>query len=122
MNQASNKQLLYDWYHICAASLDQLPHELTTRQWTILLHVYLMEGVHTVRSLAYGFDIPKPSVCRALDALSALGLLKRRKDEADGRSIIVQKTMKGIAFLSQFSDIVENYYVTASMRLSRAEA
>jgi DNA-binding MarR family transcriptional regulator len=69
-----------------------------------------MEGEHTVRSLAYTFDISKPSVCRALDTLSLCGLLKRRKDAEDGRSVLVQKTMKGIAFLNQFSDILDQYY------------
>ena len=106
----SGKQRLYDWYQICAASLEQLPCELTTRQWSILMHVYLMDSTHTVRSLAYTFDISKPSVCRALDTLSTSGLLKRRRDSQDGRSIIVSKTMKGIAFLNQFSDILEAYY------------
>jgi DNA-binding MarR family transcriptional regulator len=36
--------------------------------------------------------------------------LKRRKDEQDGRSVIIQKTMKGIAFLNQFTDIMDKYY------------
>lgn len=110
MGQPNSKQRLVDWYHICAQSLVQLPQELTMRQWAILTHVYLMDGMHTVRSLAYAFDISKPSVCRALDTLSALELLKRRKDEQDGRSIMVQKTMKGIAFLNQFTDIMDKYY------------
>jgi DNA-binding MarR family transcriptional regulator len=106
-----SKKYLTDWYHICAQTLAQMPQELTSRQWAILMHVYLMEGDHTVRSLAYTFDISKPSVCRALDTLSHYGLLKRRKDANDGRSILVQKTLKGIAFLNQFSDILEQYYV-----------
>ncbi len=110
MAHESGKQKLYDWYRLCAASLEHLPCELTTRQWGILLHVYLMDSAHTVRSLAYTFNISKPSVCRALDTLSTWGLLKRRKDKEDARSIIVSKTMKGIAFLNQFSDILDTYY------------
>jgi DNA-binding MarR family transcriptional regulator len=105
-----SKQHLKDWYHINAQMLAQMPQELTSRQWAIMLHVYLMDEEHTVRSLAYTFDISKPSVCRALDTLSLYGLLKRRKDAKDGRSVLVQKTMKGIGFLNQFSDIVEHYH------------
>jgi DNA-binding MarR family transcriptional regulator len=110
MQPPHNKQRLLDWYHLCTGTLTQLTQELTMRQWAMLTHVYLMEGTHTVRSLAYTFDIPKPAVCRALDALSALELLKRHKDVTDGRSITVQKTMKGIAFLNQFTDILDAYY------------
>ncbi len=107
MNIPDSKPHLVEWYRICGETITGLPHELTMRQWAILLHVYLVDDTHTVKSLAYTFDLPKPSVCRALDTLSMIGLLRRRKDDEDKRNVIVQKTMKGISFLNQFDDILE---------------
>ncbi len=101
---------LHDWYRICARMQEQLKHELTMRQWLILMHIYLVDDVHSVKSLAYSFDISKPAICRALDSLSIAGLVRRRKDENDKRNVTIQKTMQGIAFLNQFSDILEHYH------------
>jgi DNA-binding MarR family transcriptional regulator len=99
---------LYEWYQTLGALIAKMPHELTMRQCLILLHIYLLEGEHNVKSLSYTFDLPKASVSRALSALVLLGLLKKRNNPKDKRNIIVHKTMKGIAFLNQFNDIVMN--------------
>ncbi len=97
---------LFSWYQVCATALNHMPHELTMRQWTILLHIYLQDGEHNVKSLAIEFGLPKPSVSRALSSLVQYGLIKRRKCQTDKRNITLQKTMKAIAFLNQFNDIV----------------
>lgn len=103
-------QHLQNWYQISARMHEQLDHELTMRQWLILTHIYLIDDTHTVKSLSYSLNISKPAICRALDSLSGIGLLKRRKDDSDRRNMIIQKTMQGIAFLNDFSDILDGYY------------
>jgi DNA-binding MarR family transcriptional regulator len=35
-----------------------------------------------------------------------LGLARRRRDDGDRRSVLVQRTVKGSVFLSEFADIV----------------
>ena len=43
---------------------------------------------------------------RALDRLSKLGIVRRKVDETDRRSILVQRTVKGSVFLREFGDLV----------------
>ena len=114
-------QYLQDWYYVNAAMQAQLPYDLSQRQWLILCHIYLIDDVHTVKSLSFQFDIAKPAICRALDSLSQMGLIKRVRDAQDKRHVIMQKTLKGIGFLNQFSDIMEQYYIRAKQSASFAQ-
>lgn len=75
--------------------------DLTARQLGILLTVYLDEGPHTVRGLAAEFNICKPAVTRALDKLGELDLAGRKADPADRRSVLVERTPAGWAFLEE---------------------
>lgn len=82
--------------------------DLTSRQMSVLLSVYMTEPPHTVRGLARDLNVSKPVITRALDSLAKKGLTKRKKDDRDKRSILVQRTVKGAVFLSELSDrIVE---------------
>jgi len=72
----------------------------------ILLTVYLTPSPHTVRGLAEILNISKPAVTRALDRLGMLGLARRKRDEADKRNVLVQRTVKGSVFLTEFSEIM----------------
>jgi DNA-binding MarR family transcriptional regulator len=80
--------------------------DLSARQMTILLQVYLTPPPHTVRGLAATLAISKPAVTRALDRLGRLGLARRKIDQADRRSVLVQRTVKGSVFLTEFGEIV----------------
>lgn len=80
--------------------------DLTQRQLAILLDVYLSPPPHTVRGLAEKLGISKPAVSRALDRLGQLEFAKRKVDEADKRSVLVQRTVKGSVFLREFGDLV----------------
>ena len=80
--------------------------DLTLRQQAILLNVYLKSPPHTVRGLASDLNITKPAVTRALDTLSSYDLVRRKKDTADLRNVLVQRTVKGSVFLSEFSDMI----------------
>ena len=83
----------------------ELP-DLTQRQLALLLHVYHAPPPHTVRGLAGTLNMSKPAVTRALDRLSILGYLKRKTDEADRRSVLVQRTVAGSVFLRELGDLI----------------
>jgi DNA-binding MarR family transcriptional regulator len=89
--------------------------DLSMRQWSILLTVYLRPGPHTVRALARDLNVPKPAISRALDALSILGFVKRIRDGNDKRIVIVQKTADGAIYLDRFSRLVESHNVDAPL-------
>jgi DNA-binding MarR family transcriptional regulator len=78
--------------------------DLTARQLALLLTVYLSAGPHTVRGLAAELNISKPAVTRALDRLGQLGLARRRRDEADKRNVLVERTVKGSVFLNDLGE------------------
>lgn len=82
--------------------------DLTLRQQAILLNVYLRPQPHTVRGLAEKLNITKPAVTRALDTLSRYDLIRRKKDPEDLRNVLVQRTVKGSVFLSEFSDMIRD--------------
>lgn len=75
--------------------------DLTVRQLGIFLTVYLDEGKHTVRGLAALFSICKPAVTRSLDRLGELGLVRRKVDPRDRRSVLVHRTELGWVFLGE---------------------
>lgn len=79
--------------------------DLTLRQQAILMHIYLKPQPHTIRGLAAALNITKPAVTRAIDTLSALDLVRRKKDANDLRNVLLQRTVKGSVFLSEFSDL-----------------
>lgn len=87
-------------------SMRELPHDLSGRQMAIMLTVYLIPPPHTVRSLSEHLDISKPAVCRALDALSTMDLIRRKKDEDDRRNVFIQRTISGSVFLRDAADII----------------
>ena len=72
----------------------------------ILLTIYTAAAPHTVRGLAGNLKISKPAVTRALNRLGKLGFVRRKKDDADRRSVLVQRTVKGAVYLSDFADLV----------------
>lgn len=77
--------------------------DLTARQFALLLTVYMRPPPHTVRELAALMNISKPAVTRAVDRLSELELVQRKTDENDRRSVLIQRTLKGRAFLTEFA-------------------
>ena len=73
--------------------------DLSARQLGVFLTCYLKDGAHTVRGLAAELNVSKPAITRALDRLSELELARRKVDPMDRRSVLVQRTLKGAAFL-----------------------
>ena len=103
---ARNLKALGLWRTALIASVRQDGPDLSARQMAIMLQVYLTDPPHTVRGLAATLNISKPAVTRALDRLSLLGFIKRKRDAEDKRSVLVQRTVKGSVFLSDFAELV----------------
>ena len=80
--------------------------DLSSRQLGVFLTCYLHDGGHTVRGLAAELNVSKPAITRALDRLSELDLARRKVDPLDRRSVLVQRTPKGTAFLRDIHKII----------------
>ena len=80
--------------------------DLSGRQIAVLLTVYLTPPPHTVRGLAQALKVSKPAITRALDRLGRLDLARRKTDEADRRSVLVQRTVRGSVFLREFGETI----------------
>lgn len=91
------------WRRVLVSSLHRRAPDLTVRQMALLLTVYTTDAPHTVRGLAEDLKISKPAVTRALDRLGELDFVRRKRDEADRRNVLVQRTVKGSVFLSEFA-------------------
>jgi DNA-binding MarR family transcriptional regulator len=97
--------------------------DLSARQLAVLLSVYLSEGPHTVRGLAADLNVSKPAITRALDRLGELDLARRKVDPADRRSVLVQRTARGSAFLHDLQKVMDEAAKhVAEVRLLPAQA
>ena len=84
---------------------------MTTQQ---ALNAWRDALVRSVRGLAQILGISKPAITRAVDALSSLGFLRRAPDPRDKRSVLVQRTVKGSVFLSDFAESVSESILAVS--------
>jgi len=94
--------------------------DLSARQLGVFLTCYLQDGAHTVRGLAADLNVSKPAITRALDRLGELDLARRKVDPMDRRSVLVQRTLKGAAFLRDLRSIMNE--ATSPARKSAAPA
>ncbi|MFC7333798.1 MarR family transcriptional regulator [Rhodocista pekingensis] len=101
-----NLEALQLWRGALVASVRKAGPDLSARQLALLLTVYLTPPPHTVRGLAATLNVSKPSVTRALDRLGRLGYVKRKRDQDDRRNVLVQRTVKGSVFLTEFGQLV----------------
>jgi DNA-binding MarR family transcriptional regulator len=94
------------WRRAIVESVRREAPDLSARQLAVMLTVYKTDPPHTVRGLAAALNVAKPAITRAVDRLARLGYVRRRRDEADKRNVLIQRTMRGSVFLSEFGDIV----------------
>lgn len=99
-------QALNLWRGAIVESVRRDAPDLSARQMALLLTVYLTPPPHTVRGLAQTLNVSKPAITRALDRLGEYGLVKRKPDEKDRRSVLVQRTVKGSVYLREFADMI----------------
>ncbi len=99
-------QALDFWRRAIVDSVRRDAPDLSARQMALLLTIYLVPPPHTVRGSADALKISKPAVTRALDRLSELGLVRRKPDENDRRSVLIQRTVKGSVFLREYGELI----------------
>jgi DNA-binding MarR family transcriptional regulator len=97
-------QALRLWHDVTLDLVREHEVDLSARQLAILLTIYLEVPPHTVRGLAKRLNVTKPVITRALDSMGGMDLVSRRRDDADRRNVIVQRTVKGALFLDKLGD------------------
>lgn len=102
----SPAQALQLWHDVNLHLVRDDRPDLSGRQFAILLTVYLEAPPHTVRGLAQKLHVSKPVITRALDSMGKLDLLARRRDEADKRNVLVQRTVTGALYLERLADMI----------------
>ncbi|MDJ0684039.1 MAG: MarR family transcriptional regulator [Alphaproteobacteria bacterium] len=102
----SNSQALAIWRGAMVESVRRDAPDLSARQMAVLTTVYMEPPPHTVRALAGALNVSKPAITRALDRLSELGMVRRKTDENDRRSVLIQRTVKGSVYLTEFAELI----------------
>ncbi|MCG8511627.1 MAG: MarR family transcriptional regulator [Rhodospirillales bacterium] len=105
-NPLSDMQALDLWRRSVLEGVRRDSPDLSARQMAVLLTVYLTPPPHTVRGLATELAVSKPAITRALDRLSEFEMIRRKRDEADRRNILVQRTIRGSVFLREWGELV----------------
>ena len=106
MALAAEKRLLIIYLNTIVVMVRSEAPDLTDRQKAVFLKVYLDDQPQTVRGLAEYCNVSKPAITRALDRLAEFDLIQRKTDPQDLRSIHVQRTATGMAFLREMGDIL----------------
>jgi DNA-binding MarR family transcriptional regulator len=99
-------QALRLWQRVALSEVESGAHDLSTRQFAILLTIYLDPPPHTVRGLAARLGVTKPVITRALDTMGEWGLVSRQRDELDRRNVLIRRTVEGALFVERFGDLV----------------
>ncbi len=105
-NPLATGQALKLWHDVSLSQVHDNVPDLSVRQIAILLTVYMEAPPHTVRGLAAKLKVTKPVITRALDSMGKMELVTRRRDEADRRNVLVQRTVKGALYLDHLADII----------------
>ena len=99
-------QALNIWRRVIVASVRADAPDLSARQMTLLLTVYLTPQPHTVRGLATLMNVSKPAITRDVNRLVELQLVRRNTDENNRRSVLIQRTVRGSVFLRDFGELI----------------
>ena len=99
-------QALRLWHDVALSMVKDDEPDLSVRQMSILLTIYLEAPPHTNRDLARKLGVSKPVITRALDSMGKLELVTRRRDEKDRRNVLVQRTVKGALYLERLADTI----------------
>lgn len=94
------------WRRAIVSSVRLDAPDLTARQMSLLLTVYLTPPPHTVRGLADTLKVSKPAITRAIDRLSDMELVRRKVDDQDRRSVLIQRTVRGSVFLREYGELI----------------
>lgn len=106
MPELRPSQALRLWHDVTFDLVRDGGQDLSARQLAVLLTVYLEPPPHTVRGLAAKLGVTKPAITRALDTMGRLGLVARRRDEADRRNVLVHRTLEGALAVERLGDAI----------------
>ncbi len=79
--------------------------DLTARQLTALLSVYLRDETQTVTSLANMLNVSRPGVTRILDRLVEADLVSRAEDKQDRRRVLIRRTREGARYVQTLAEV-----------------
>lgn len=99
-------QALSLWRDVNLALVGEGQPDLSSRQFAILLIIYLDLPPHTVRGLAERLGVSKPVITRALDTMGKLGLVTRSRDPLDRRNVIIQRTVAGAEAVDRLAGLI----------------
>jgi len=109
VTEVNSGQLLNLWRDVSMVLVHDESPDLTTRQMSALLTIYLDPPPHTVRGLAKKLQVTKPVITRALDTMGRMNLVARRRDPNDRRNVIVQRTVEGSLYLEKLADLIASH-------------
>lgn len=92
------------WHRVVLEQVREGSHDLSLRQMSILLQIYLVPPPHTVRGLAAQLGVTKPVITRALDTMGTLHLVDRERDQRDRRNVVIKRTLAGALYLEKLGD------------------
>ncbi len=99
-------QALMLWHKVNLAQVRDSAPDLTSRQFAILLTIYLDPPPHTVRGLAAHLGVSKPVITRALDTMGMMKFVSRHRDPRDRRNVVISRTVEGALYLERFADSI----------------
>lgn len=99
-------QALQLWHQVTLSEVRGAHPDLTMRQATILLTIYLEQPPHTVRGLAAKLGVTKPVISRALDTMGIMRLVARQRDPRDRRNVLVRRTLEGALYVERLGDAI----------------
>ena len=99
-------QALSLWHRVTLEQVKHAGFDLTLRQMSILLQIYMVPPPHTVRGLAATLGVTKPVITRALDTMGELGLVERVRDDRDRRNVVIKRTVNGALYLEKLGDLI----------------
>jgi DNA-binding MarR family transcriptional regulator len=107
--ELTTAQALQLWHDVNLDLVQDNRPDLTSRQASILLTIYLEAPPHTVRGLAEKLRVSKPVITRALNSMGKLDLVNRRRDEEDRRNVLVQRTVNGSLYIEYLADMLARH-------------
>lgn len=90
-------------------SLNLKKYNITTEQWSILLHLLEKDGVNQ-KQLAKKVDKDQATLVRILDILERKKLVVRKKSAEDRRSFLIYLTVEGKKLEDEVYPFVENLF------------
>ena len=108
IDRPGNKEALALWYTVVLRGVREKFPDLSSRQMSIILTIYIDPKPYSIKMLSTRLNISKPAVCRAIDTLEKMDLVKRKIDNKDKRNVYLERTDKGYDYLAVFSETILN--------------